>query len=568
MRRISEHLLRKSRSLDGLWDFRTDPDRVGISSGWMLNFPEEHAHMHVPACWNNELGLYQYEGAAWYRTRFRLAEAKPVRLIFHGVLGEAVVYVDGEPAVSHYGGFSPFEAVLPHLAAGEHELIVYTDNSHTSQTIPLERVDWFHYGGLHRSVELQELPDVYIERLEIGYRLDYKERQAELELLVSLRSLVEQEQSVPVELRMEGSVLYQGTARVCGLGRQTLRIQQKIGGIRLWNVGDPQLYSLEVRAGADDLAERIGFRHISAANGRVEVNGKALYLKGVNRHEEHPDWGFAFPPKLMGKDLDIIERLGCNSIRGSHYPNSKYFIDLLDERGIAFWSEIPLWQFHSHHMTDPVVRQRALAMIDEMIERDRHNPSILFWSVNNECDTDTPEGREFNELLVKRVRELDPSRLVTFATDRPLRDITLDLYDAIGINSYYGWYGGQVDGFAGFLEEVKQYFKACGVEDKPIFMAEFGGAGIFGDVGWEEDRMFSEDYQSHVLKHALRIFREHPEVAGTYIWQFADIRSDTPRFRDRARGFNNKGIVNEYRKPKLAYRTVQEAYMDEPPASR
>jgi beta-glucuronidase len=76
--------------------------------------------------------------------------------------------------------------------------------------------------------------------------------------------------------------------------------------------------------------------------------------------------------------------------------------------------------------------------------------------------------------------------------------------------------------------------------------------------------LFSEDYQADVLEGALRIFRGDPNIAGTFIWQFADVRgalrSSGVNFRDRARSFKNKGIVNEYRKPKLAYRVVKGIY--------
>lgn len=270
------------------------------------------------------------------------------------------------------------------------------------------------------------------------------------------------------------------------------------------------LYTVRVLVGDDDQAERIGFRTVKVKDKQIMLNGKPLYLQGVNRHEEHPEWGFAFPLKLMGRDLDIIEDLSCNSIRGSHYPQSAYWLDLLDERGIVFWSEIPLWQYHAHHMTDPVIRERSLRMLEEMIEHNFHHPSVLF--------------------------------------------------DVIGINKYFGWYGGEVEGFAPFLEKYHDYAASVGAKDKPIILAEFGAAGLFGDVGWEERRLFSEDYQADVLQKALTIFRNDRSIVGTFVWQFADIRSDTRMFRDRARSFNNKGLVNEYRKPKLAYREVRRIY--------
>ena len=562
IRTFEQHQLRRTRFLNGQWDFAADPGRVGKAEGWAVHFPAHARKMYVPSCWNNELGLFDYEGVAWYRTTFTLPRRGHVRLVFHAVMGEAEVYVDGKPAGSHYGSFTAFEVVLADLEAGAHTLTVRADNSHTPQTIPLERVDWHHYGGIIRPVELQELPDIYIERFRVKYDLDYRRRIADVQADCSLRSLTDRDAKVQLALDCSpgGSAALVNDVFVPARGRAETRFAFRMEDVRLWEPGNASLYSFRLHTPEDDRTERIGFRKIEAANKTVLLNGRPVYFKGVNRHEEHPDWGFAFPPKLMQKDLDIIKLLGCNAVRGSHYPNSPYWLDLLDEQGILFWSEIPVWQFSARDMADAVLQERAVAMLREMIAEHYHHPSIVFWSVNNECQTDTEEGLAFNTRLVNEVRALDDSRLVTFATARPLTDRTLALFDVIGINQYYGWYGGKTEEFADFLRKFAEYAREMGAGDKPVVISEFGGAGIFGEVGWEENRMYSEDYQAKLLEEALTIFRSDPNVQGTFVWLFADIRTDTPRFRDRARGFNNKGLLNEYRKPKLAYRTVKRIY--------
>lgn len=560
IRAFQQHEIRNNRLLDGLWAFALDPENKGLAEGWMTDWPKHSRQIFVPGCWNNEIGLYDYEGIAWYRTTFTNQNQCHIRLVFEAVLGQADVYVDGMLVGSHYGGFTPFALVCPSLPAGEHSLVVRTDNTHTHQTIPLKRVDWFHYGGISRSVMIEQLPDVFIERLQVRY--DMQGDNALADITVSLRTLQGSPGlTVPLSLVLEGTEVYQADIHAALEGEVVdVRIRQTWPAVRRWDLGKPELYIVRARTDTDDLTDRIGFRTIRVADGCILLNDNPVYLQGVNRHEEHPEWGFAFPPKLMNKDLDIIQNLGCNSIRGSHYPQSRYWIDLLDERGIAYWSEIPLWQYSPSHMTDPVVRERAVTMLEEMVERDFNRPSVIIWSVHNEVDTHTTEGLEFTKLLVDRVRGLDTSRLVSLATDKPLSDLTLHLCDIIGINKYFGWYGGDVEEFKGFFDQFHAYAESVGAGNKPVIMSEFGGAGIFGDVNWEEKRMFSEDYQAHILERCLAIFRADPKVVGTFVWQFADIRSDTPQFRDRARGFNNKGIVNEYRKPKLAFRVVKESY--------
>jgi beta-glucuronidase len=567
IRRFSEHLIRRSTLLNGHWDFVKDPQNTGAANKWFESFPTNFRPVPVPGCWNNELELFDYEGVAWYRTVIRLSSPEHIRLIFHAVLGHADIYLDGKHLGYHYGGYTPFEFVLAGLSAGEHELVVRTDSTLDRQTIPIDVVDWFHYGGIIRPVELQMLSDIYIEAFTVRYKLAAEYNEADIEFKVVLRSLSEHNVEVPITLEADGRVFHHDSVSVPAIGVKEVTVRQNWKEIRLWNVGQPELYLFRASSQDDDRADRTGFRRIEVKDKRILINGREVYLQGVNRHEEHPEWGFAFPNKLMTKDLDIIQHMGCNSVRGSHYPQSKYWIDLLDERGIVFWSEIPMWGalMPKEVLAQPLFIQRSLTMMGEMIDRDYHHPSIVFWSVHNEIDTRSQEAYDISVKLTELVRSKDASRLVSYATMHPLDDIVMPLFDVVGINKYHGWYEGKVEEFSRMLQEFHVYAESMGAGDKPVLMTEFGGAGIYGDTGWEQ-RLFSEDYQSYIVTEALRIFREDPYVSGTYIWQFADTRGDLKSergvFRDRARSFNNKGLVNEYRKPKLAYRTVREVYRE------
>ncbi|MDR6550849.1 glycoside hydrolase family 2 TIM barrel-domain containing protein [Paenibacillus qinlingensis] len=564
IRTFAEHHIRQTQEISGQWDFIKDPSNIGMQDAWYQQFPTPETNLFVPGCWNNEFGLYDYEGVAWYRTSFELSSPEHLRLVFHAVLGHADIYLDGVHLGYHYGGYSPFQFVVPNAAAGIHELIVRTDSTLTRQTIPIDVVDWFHYGGIIRPVELQFISDVYIEKLWVDYTLG-NQANADVSVNVTLRSLTDSAQTVPLTLQANGVSFHQENVIVPAGQALTVEIKQTWDKVRLWHVGKAELYTICALTGSDDVIDRIGFRRIEVKDRRICINGKPIYLQGVNRHEEHPEWGFAFPPKLMKKDLDLIKELGCNTVRGSHYPQSQYWIDLLDEHGFVYWSEIPMWGAHmpKEVTTDALFRSRAMQMVDEMIERDFHHPSIVFWSVHNEIDTTCQEALDITLPMIDLVRSKDSSRLVSYATMHPLNDVLLPHFDIIGINKYNGWYEGNVEGFETMLEQFHAYAESMGAGDKPILMTEFGAAGIYGDTGWEP-RLFSEDYQAHVLTEALRIFRNDPKIGGTYIWQFADVRAELKshktNFRDRARSFNNKGVLNEFRKPKQAYRVVREIY--------
>ncbi|WP_079912753.1 glycoside hydrolase family 2 protein [Paenibacillus sp. 32352] len=563
IRTFRQHILRKTRLLDGLWDFVTDPGNVGQTEAWYNNYPSGSRKLVVPSCWNNELGLFDYIGAAWYRTYFDITQESSIRLVFEGILHHADIYVDGQHVGSHFGGYTQFSLVLPHLAQGRHELIVRADSTLDWQTLPTDVADWYSYGGIIRSVELQELPDVYIESLKMDYQLTND--QADISLQVQLQSLSSEDSEIVVNASTEGLAFPAAIVSLSAGQSAQVTLRGSLDNVRKWDVGRPELYLFTVQAGEDDYIDRTGFRTVEVSDGQILLNGKKLYLQGVNRHEEHPEWGFAFPPKLMLKDLAILQDLGCNIVRGSHYPQSQFWIDLLDEHGMLLWSEIPMWGcfMSTETLASPLFAERGVRMLDEMITRDYHHPSIIFWGAHNEIDTRTQEALELTKKFVGKIRSMDQSRLVTYATMHPEEDIVLSYFDVIGINKYYGWYQGSVDGFRDMLQSYYRNAEAQGAGGKPLIMSEFGAAGIFGDTGWEP-RLFSEDYQADVVQQALEIFREDSRIVGTLIWHFADIRvdvrSDRPYFRDRARSFNNKGLLNEYRKPKLAYRLVKEIY--------
>lgn len=566
IRTFQQHNLRPTRILDGLWDFITDPDNKGVSEGWASTFPAGSKKSVVPSCWNNELGTYDYIGAAWYRTYFDTLQDANIRLVFEGILHHADVYVDGQHIGYHFGGFTQFSLILPHLTAGKHELVIRVDNTVDWQTLPTDIADWHSYGGIIRSVELQELPEVYIDSLKIDYQL--KDDTADVLLQIQVSSLRQEDCQLEVSASTEGLFLSAGPVMIVAGQTTSLSLSGSLTNIKRWDVGQPALYTFTVKAGEDDLIDRTGFRTVEVQGSDILLNGKKLYLQGVNRHEEHPEWGFAFPPKLMLKDLDILTDMGCNIVRGSHYPQSQFWIDLLDEHGMLLWSEIPMWGcFMSvETLASPIFRERGVHMLGEMISRDYHHPSIIFWGAHNEIDTRTQEALELTKAFVSKIRSMDSSRLVTYATMQPVEDIVLSYFDVIGINKYYGWYEGSVDGFSTMLQDYFINAEKQGAAGKPVIMSEFGAAGIFGDAGWEP-RLFSEDYQADVVTRALKIFRDDPRIVGTLIWHFADIRvdvrSDRPYFRDRARSFNNKGLLSEYRKPKLAYRLVKEIYRSE-----
>lgn len=558
IRLFQRHSKRNVFSLDGMWKFKTDPERIGMCEKWFQAFPEDSTDMVVPSCWNNELGLYDYEGMAWYSTTFE-SESNILNLIFNAVTGQAEVYLDGVHLGGHYGGWTGFNFVVKDLSPGKHTLVIAIDNTHNDiDTIPLAKVDWYHYGGIPRSVEVAELKDVWIKNYRIDYQLDDSLKNASIILNVALEGLTPGIHNRTLNIYINDEKLFTLPVAVNGL-TQVPAETVTMKNVKLWDIGKPNLYHVKFEISEDDVVDRIGFRQIKAEDRKIFLNGREIYLKGVNRHEDHPDWGFAFPFKLMKKDMDIIKQMGCNAIRGSHYPNSELFLDYCDQDGMVFWEEIPMWQYFERHFNNPVVVDRGLMMLEEMVTRDYHHPSIIIWSVHNEVDTSIPVCYEMTKSFVEKVRSIDSTRLISYASDKPLRDICFSLVDIVSVNKYYGWYENTLEYWGTFLDELDRKLKADGLEHLPVIMSEFGAAGIYGDCTFEAPK-WTENYQEKFLEYTLSLFSKHPMICGSYIWQYADIRTAKELELGRARSFNNKGILNEYRKPKMAYWTAKEIY--------
>ena len=554
MRLFDEHKKRKISLLDGIWDFASDEENAGENEQWYKKFPENSIKVSVPSCINNRLGYINFQDVAWYKKDFCASGAITVK--FHAVTEYAKVYLDGKYLGDHYGGFTSFEFDTV-VESGVHTLVVRIDPRSTEDTIPLWAVDWHHYCGIIRSVEVFEHKTVSIKTMQADYELSDSLTSADVKITATLKNHTAEKIEKSVQIEIDGTTVY--NERVTVGDTEEICARVKLDNVRLWDVGKPELYTVTVSTDDDDLTDRIGFRRIEVDGKRILLNKKPIKIMGVNRHEEHPEWGFAMPAQLNAKDVDILKDLNVNAVRGSHYPNSHLFVDMCDAEGILFWSEIPMWGFQKESLARELVIKRGLAMHKEMVNQYRNHPSIIIWGMHNEVATDSQEGRAITEQFVNCVRSLDPSRLITYATDKVQRDVCLDLVDFISLNQYVGWYGGEIKDWAGSIAKTKNRLKEMGVDNKPIVMSEFGTGAIFGNKTFEELR-WSENYQVEFYRHTLDLFLNDEDISGVYLWQFSDIRSNPQWSLMRVRGFNNKGLVNEYRQPKLAYYTVKEIF--------
>jgi beta-glucuronidase len=556
LRTFVQHEVRPVESLSGRWDFVTAEDRRDRTK-----LPTRYTRsIHVPSAWEQLPGLEAYRGKAWLRTSIYSNGEKDtaVRLAFGGVSHTADVHVDGRHVGHHYDAFTPFAVIARGLKEGEHELVVEVDNSFGDHSALHRENDYYTYGGITRPVELQFVPRIYVDKVFATpvrrggrWQLDVRVRLANWGRKSARRSVVVLTEDSGAELggvTVPPGKTAQITGRLTGLD------------VQAWSPQSPVLYPLDVllvdgERLADDLIERVGFRDIKVRGRKLLLNGRPVRLRGYNRHEDHPQFGCAIPVEAMVTDLEILRDLGCNFIRTCHYPNDMRFLDLCDELGFCVWEESHARCVDFRH---PKFRQQIADSTREMVEWHHNRPCIVIWGCLNECDSITPAGRKEHARVIDLIRKLDPSRPVTFASNKGKDDKCLDLVDVVSWNRYVGWYRGEPAGVETDLNDLMKWLHsdAGGGRGKPVIMSEFGAGAIPG-YRHPHRAKWTEQYQAEALDAQLAAYLNHPNVAGCTIWQFADCRITGGHFSSRPRTMNNKGTVDEFRRPKLAYDVVK-----------
>lgn len=548
IRLFDTHHIRQIKELDGIWNFEAD----GIDRKYGIP---------VPGCWEQHPDLMRYRGKGTYTKKVYIKDGGNVRLEFKGVSHTADVYFDGEKIAHHYNAFTPFSAVAKAAAAGEHEIRVRVDNTFGEHSALHKPNDYYTYGGITRPVSMEIVPDIYIKNIHFTPYMADGKWNARTEVRVCSLSGCDVNAGIRITLagRTESSVI-----RVPGGGEACAVFESAFENVRAWSHKDPALYMLEAvlvidGEEADDLIERVGFRTVEVRDTKIYLNGEPVYLKGFNRHEDYAVDGCAVSFRHMVQDMDMMQDMNANAVRTCHYPNDERFLDLCDERGIMVWEENHARGLVLEDMQNPNFERQCEDCIREMIENHYNHPSIVIWGILNECASETEEGRRMYKKQYEQIKSMDISRPTTSATCRHFTDICLDLPDVVSFNMYSGWY--QDCPIDERNNREIEWIKSAGGDNKPIIVSELGAAAIYG----YRDRScckWSEERQAEIIRDNLEVYMNDDRITGVFIWQFADCRvtEEGGWFSTRARCHNNKGVVDEYRRPKMAYDTVQEMF--------
>ena len=324
----------------------------------------------------------------------------------------------------------------------------------------------------------------------------------------------------------------------------------------------------------DGIQVRFGLRTVQASGRNILINGVKTKLRGYNRHDMYPQLGSSIPSNIYDADLELLQGpLAGNFIRGSHYPQDPRFLDRCDERGVLVWEEALAWGNYAKTLISPAFLNASLATANAMLERDRNHPAIILWGFFNEAQSDDNTSTPAYAAMASAFRK-DPTRLVTWADNRGEHSKMYEFADVISNNFYPGWYNGPASGINSYWRDIATWV-ATNHPAKPFIISETGAGGIV-DAGVAPNcshrvpagtdpipARWSLEYQLLVDDDAAQVAMMDDQIAGLALWQFSDIKVDYTNgsiSSHRPGGINNKGIVDQWRTPKLAAAAVAAEY--------
>ncbi|WP_105614455.1 glycoside hydrolase family 2 protein [Vallitalea okinawensis] len=554
-RLFKQHDIRQVEDLEGLWEFGKLDDIEDI--------PKYTHKMKVPGCWEESPDFYNYRGLAIYKKTFTLKEAKGILLNFKGVSHTGKIYFDEEYLGEHYNAYTPFCFLKKNITAGEHEIKVIVDNRFSEESTLHVPNDYYTYGGITRGISLEYVDEVYIRQLQ--FIPSFKDNRWHGEVSAIIHNYCNDTKKVHVSIEI-ADVRKAIDLQIEANTTKIITERVAFDHIQPWSMKTPHLYDLKavIKKGdriLDDLIERVGFRVIEVDGMDIKLNGEKVFIKGFNRHEDAANFGCSIPMNIMVKDIELMKDMGANAVRTCHYPNDELFLDLCDEYGLLVWEENHARGLRIEKMLRPNFESQCEECIEEMICNHYNHPSIFVWGILNECASHEPEGARMYQKQFNQIKSMDQSRPVTFACDKHFKCLCLDMTDIVSLNVYYNWYHGY-DVKEQMITEI-DWVNDVTSHNRPVIISEFGGGALYGyrnpnRAKWTEER------QCDILEECITKFSEIEQISGLFIWQFCDVRVTEEEWAlRRPRTMNNKGIVDEYRRPKLAYHTVKRLWNNE-----
>lgn len=492
-----------------------------------------------------------------YRRDFNLPanwNGRRVFLHFEGGTSAMYIWINGEKVGYTENTKSPAEFdITKYVRPGKNLVAVeayrWSDGSY------LEDQDFWRLSGIDRNVYLYSTENVRIADFFARPDLNASYKNGSLAVDVTLRNYNKSGKTGLVEaslLDASGKEVFSQDLKINAPaeGKKEVSFTKNVSFPRLWSNETPYLYSLiltlkdENGKFVETVSTKIGFRKVELKNGQLLVNGKRIYVHGVNIHEHNPVTGHYQDKETMMQDIRVMKQHNINAVRCSHYPNNIDWVKLCDKYGIFLVDEANI---ESHGMGygkenmafDPAWDGAHFDRTISLVERDKNSPAVIIWSLGNECSN----GDVFFKTY-KWIKERDKTRLVQFeqAHEKENTDVVCPMYPSIGYMKEYA-----------ARKEVK----------RPFIMCEFSHAmgnssGNFKEY-WDIIRGSKNMQGGFIWDWVDQGFQVTDEVGRKY-WSYGGDMGSQHYTNDE--NFCHNGLVWPDRTPKPGLLEVKRYYQD------
>lgn len=423
---------------------------------------------------------------------------------FAGVQSAMYLWINGKKVGYHEDGMLPAEfRITRYLKSGENRLTVQVLN--WSDGTYVEDQDFWRFSGIYRDVYLFATPPVHMRDFSVYADLDADYRDAMLNVKVNVRNLGKEAEQVKIRMTLkddDGETIVVKESELVDIGKDEetlIRLDSNIENPFKWSAEAPYLYKLGLelvdKNGKTQQAfcHGTGFRKVEITDGHLLVNGSAVKIKGVNRHEFDLQTGRYVTPESMLQDVILMKRHNINAVRASHYPNHPLWYSLCDRYGLYVMDEANveshgLWDLGYYIGDLPEWEQVIVERNVAMVERDKNHPSIIFWSMGNESGW----GDNFDKAY-EAMKTVDPEkRPIHYESENPPYTKGLSRYDIIS-DMYPS------------LTHLQSYFAEDTV--RPMIICEYAHS-MGNSVG---------NYNKY-----WNLFYEYPRMQGGFTWDWVD----------------------------------------------
>lgn len=531
------NLASKRQYLNGQWKFRlferpevvdaeainaqfddSGWDNIKVPSNWQMEGYDKPIYCNVKYPFTDNPPYVPEENpTAIYRQQFQVSAeqlSEQTRIVFDGVNSAMHLWCNGRWVGYSQDSRLPAEFDLtPYLVEGNNSLSVmvirWCDGSY------IEDQDMWWLSGIFRDVYLYTKPALAIRDVFINTELDDCYRDAVLAVTTDLSAKTTSHQVKVALFDAQGETVSLVGAQSAGTAQREVdekgawddRIEHRlqVANPQKWSAEHPYLYRCVVTLldeqgnELESEAYNIGFRRVEIVDGLLKLNGKALLIRGANRHEHDPKTGHAIDEASMLKDIKLLKQYNFNAVRTSHYPNHPRWYELCDEYGLYVVDEANLethGQFPMSRLSnDPTWISAYMQRMTALVERDKNHPSIIIWSLGNESGI----GPNLHAMY-QWTKQRDPSRPVQYeggGANTAATDIICPMYARVDQNQPHE----SVPKYP-----IKQWVSMPG-EERPLILCEYAHA-MGNSLG-----SFNKYWEA---------FREYPRLQGGFIWDWVD----------------------------------------------